>query len=1137
MDQPRKRQKSDSSLQDVSNLPHRPTTKVPTENGIITQVVLKNFMCHKHLVVELGPHLNFITGRNGSGKSAIIAGIQICLGARAADTSRGKSIRNLVRKGCLNGKAMCSCVLKNVPSRNQDGSKDLGGTYRHDKYDDFIRIERHFDKSGSSSFKTFNHTTGKIVSRQKSEVDEITRVFNVQVKNPVCIMEQQMTKEFLFGSPEAKYQFFLKATYLEKFDLEIQATKGHIKRTKRVLEQVGKDMPYLKQQRDDLHEKVLACTSLDRLQKEIDQLEDDQVWALLYEKEDVARGELKKTEKYQKALDKRKAKIEKKRTKFDAVVSKREELTETMRNHTEKIGEVAAEKKKVANRLQEQKRLERAITNKLKELKKEQSLKRNEVKRILKELNEVMAEVEEENDELLQEKVKLEKEIQMINEQSKILDQRISEADNIIYDMERKFAEAKKDVSWHREKYNNTSKRLAALKRQSRGGGHSAAAVYGQNLPDLLKLIERNKRHFNRMPLGPLGLHIKLKDKQWGKAVEANVKQVLSSFVVHNNQDRKVFNKLRKQARCSFNEANVIMYNLDRPRLELPASKIPSKEFLSVLDVLVLPNNLPVVRNILIDSCSSERVVLDTLDPNSNESTKKYFGSRQKPFRLPENVKSVIFVDGTKMEVKNGSKVLWGADQVRERCLIGTDLSAMVESVEREVADLRKVCEASLTTQKAVEQEVRNLKKKIGKDKMSQRSFDSKVRGLKKKLRGVISEFEKIESKKEERENGQDPEMLRAEKEAAMDEIRQLEEKQAEERAKYTPIGEEQVKIKKTLEELNAKQDAISEKADECKSDLSELNGAASKLKDDIQNLTHEYEEHLISHKEMKTEAAANIEKVELLINEQVEQEKKKDTAFEKPNRSSLPGRGDSKKIEKIKGTKMMELEACKKHLNVGDPVKLQSDYAEADLKYREKKSELDEKKRTIEKLEKSVKKRELDWKKFRKMIASETSRRFNNFMCDRGSVGKVKFDHSKNELSIKVSMNANQEREQIKASQVNDTRQLSGGERSYLTMSLLLALGESVECPFRIMDEFDVFMDASNRNLSIGAIVNAAERKWENQYILITPLSLSELRKHDPGEHPGCDSRHDLEHCILNPKHVKIITMQSHGGHHAQES
>ena len=39
------------------------------------------------------------------------------------------------------------------------------------------------------------------------------------------------------------------------------------------------------------------------------------------------------------------------------------------------------------------------------------------------------------------------------------------------------------------------------------------------------------------------------------------------------------------------------------------------------------------------------------------------------------------------------------------------------------------------------------------------------------------------------------------------------------------------------------------------------------------------------------------------------------------------------------------------------------------------------------------------------------------------------------------------------------NTRSLSGGERSYTTICFLKALWSVAQCPFRILDEFDVFM------------------------------------------------------------------------------
>lgn len=69
------------------------------ENGVIESVTCINFMCHKHLNVNLGPLINFITGRNGSGKSAILAAITICLGGKATATNRGGSLKNFIKNG------------------------------------------------------------------------------------------------------------------------------------------------------------------------------------------------------------------------------------------------------------------------------------------------------------------------------------------------------------------------------------------------------------------------------------------------------------------------------------------------------------------------------------------------------------------------------------------------------------------------------------------------------------------------------------------------------------------------------------------------------------------------------------------------------------------------------------------------------------------------------------------------------------------------------------------------------------------------------------------------------------------------------------------------------------------------------
>ena len=64
---------------------------------VLCVLLLQNFMCHRNLVVELGRNINFINGANGSGKSAILAALQICLGARAKFTHRANKLTDLIR--------------------------------------------------------------------------------------------------------------------------------------------------------------------------------------------------------------------------------------------------------------------------------------------------------------------------------------------------------------------------------------------------------------------------------------------------------------------------------------------------------------------------------------------------------------------------------------------------------------------------------------------------------------------------------------------------------------------------------------------------------------------------------------------------------------------------------------------------------------------------------------------------------------------------------------------------------------------------------------------------------------------------------------------------------------------------------
>ncbi|CAJ0906698.1 16840_t:CDS:2, partial [Entrophospora sp. SA101] len=67
-----KRSRSNTDREEIYDVERMSAT---AESGVIDSIELINFMCHKFLKVSFGPKINFVTGHNGSGKSAILTAI------------------------------------------------------------------------------------------------------------------------------------------------------------------------------------------------------------------------------------------------------------------------------------------------------------------------------------------------------------------------------------------------------------------------------------------------------------------------------------------------------------------------------------------------------------------------------------------------------------------------------------------------------------------------------------------------------------------------------------------------------------------------------------------------------------------------------------------------------------------------------------------------------------------------------------------------------------------------------------------------------------------------------------------------------------------------------------------------------
>lgn len=249
---------------------------IASDHGILERVDCYNFMCHEHFSVELGPLINFICGKNGSGKSAVLTALTLCLGGKASATNRGQSLKNFVKEGKENSNII-------VRIKNQGD-----GAYRPEVFGKSIIVERHFNRSGSSGFK-IKSENGHIISTKKAELDSITDYFSLQIDNPMNVLSQDSARQFLSTSSAAeKYKFFVKGVQLEQLDQDYRLIEESVDQTEEKIRTKRQDSKDLKRRRDDAKKKLEYSDRGDALRENIRNLRNQMAWAQVEEQERVS---------------------------------------------------------------------------------------------------------------------------------------------------------------------------------------------------------------------------------------------------------------------------------------------------------------------------------------------------------------------------------------------------------------------------------------------------------------------------------------------------------------------------------------------------------------------------------------------------------------------------------------------------------------------------------------------------------------------------------------------------------------------------------------------------------------------------------------------------------------------------------
>ena len=157
--------------------------------------------------------------------------------------------------------------------------------YQQDVYGDSIIVERHFSRSGGSTFK-LKSSSGKIISTRKGDLDEICDYYALQIDNPMNVLTQDMARQFLNSSTASdKYKFFMRGTQLEHLDGDYQQMEQSIDQLETELVTVDQDVKHYQKEAESKKALLALSEKRDSVRRKIRALSSQMAWVQVEEQE------------------------------------------------------------------------------------------------------------------------------------------------------------------------------------------------------------------------------------------------------------------------------------------------------------------------------------------------------------------------------------------------------------------------------------------------------------------------------------------------------------------------------------------------------------------------------------------------------------------------------------------------------------------------------------------------------------------------------------------------------------------------------------------------------------------------------------------------------------------------------------
>jgi chromosome segregation ATPase len=1017
--------------------------------GLIAKISLVNFMCHGRWEMEFQKDIIFVGGSNGAGKSAILSAITLCLGGNARDTNRGTSISKFVQDG--KQQAVISITIRNTGN----------DAYLPEEFGDRITIERKINHSGGGAFKILN-AAGKAVtsSSPKTILNDIIDRFNIQVANPCAILDQDTSKSFLHNStPKSKYEFFQKATQLETMKVYLLSIERNGSELKEKLDRKESLRPDMLKKHKKLQEELNMATdwvkkknTLQLILKKID-------WAEVAETEksiakietevDKCKETLEKADAKKTYYLKEKAMLDTNRQGVDTTI---EDLSKQISAFQDDIKKLEIKRNATNKEFQKHSNTLKANESTLKALNNRKSKFEENLRGVKENQDEEIRQAQLKKDKAIASfEAKIAEKEERINQVKAELEKHTSAHESVA----RQAKEIEQRQNSCKREIDDIQKNLGNFTRQLQ----NRSLAFGPDTEVIIKTLSANFKKFEKTPIGPIGLRLSIPDAKWVKGCETCIGPLLNCYLVHSANDEKEFFAILKEKRIDTSRIRVIRQAFRTEQyqpMQLPDGSI------SVLSKI--NSDHPHILNILMDHARAERCALvenkhDAMELLDNKNPKRGHYS------------SVVDLTGMQYSLTSAGGIISDPSSL-DRPTTLADTQSQIHKYTDRLKEKEKEMTGFKTELSKISPKAQDSQNEITKNKKLLGTLARAVDDYNDEIRGIQNEPLPADQTEAKKSWESSIEEINRDISAAIGEKKKIEELIKESRKGIEPVEEEIAEVKKKLDEKAKEVSENEAQMQKVGSYAEKLKTKQTQVQDAINNITNVLEGKNKELKQKTEEKEKKIKELEDEGKERVPLERNETPTFLNAQKNQL-----SKQLE----------EQSKNHreLTVIFP-----EYTASKQKLADMDDELSVYKALHKKSVDSLIKRKELYMKLVFELSKRLKMKFRQNLSHKGFQGSLIIEHTTKTLDINIVPNN-------KALQT-DTSQLSGGERSFSTVSLLMAMWEVMENSLCAMDEFDVFMDMSSRQKSIEMLCEMAEAHKKRQFIFISPQSMQGVKSSD---------------------------------------